>query len=54
MNTLARTDRRDVNYRGPILLTLEDRTYPAEFNVLTERQFRRRVLQTIVDMRGMG
>lgn len=60
LSTLARTDRRDSEYEAPPLARVEDRTYATthRFNVSragggTDRMFRRRLLQTVVDMRNL-
>ena len=55
LTTLARTDRRDTKYEAPLLPDLEDRRYAAEpaNTRRTERMFRRRILQTVVDLRNI-
>ncbi|HSG41200.1 MAG TPA: prepilin-type N-terminal cleavage/methylation domain-containing protein [Thermoanaerobaculia bacterium] len=58
ISTLARTDRRDPdpNYRSPLLPErIENRAYPATdpANSDTERKFRRRRLQTLIDLRNL-
>ena len=58
ISTLARTDRRDPdpNYRSPLLpARIENRAYPATdpANSDTERKFRRRRLQTLIDLRNL-
>lgn len=60
VNLLARTDRRDPKYEAPLLSRIEDRTYTAAdpLNVAnsaggTQRQFRRRILQTVIDLRNL-
>ncbi|HEY9420248.1 MAG TPA: prepilin-type N-terminal cleavage/methylation domain-containing protein [Thermoanaerobaculia bacterium] len=58
ISTLARTDRRDPdpNYRSPLLpARIENRAYPATdpANSDTERKFRRRRLQTVIDLRNL-
>jgi type II secretory pathway pseudopilin PulG len=58
INTLARTARPDRNYQAPLLPTVENRTYSTTdpddpVNGETQRMFRRRLLQTIVDMRNL-
>lgn len=60
LNTLVRTDRPDPQYLAPILVRVEDRTYGASspFNDPTtathNRMFRRRLLQTVIDLRNLG
>lgn len=58
INTLARTDRRDPDpkYMSPLLpARIENRAYPANdpANSDTERKFRRRRLQTVIDLRNL-
>ncbi len=58
INTLARTDRRDPdpNYRSPLLpARIENRAYPSSdpANSDSERKFRRRRLQTVIDLRNL-
>jgi prepilin-type N-terminal cleavage/methylation domain-containing protein len=58
INTLARTDRRDPdpNYRSPLLpARIENRAYPSTdpANSDSERKFRRRRLQTVIDLRNL-
>jgi prepilin-type N-terminal cleavage/methylation domain-containing protein len=58
ITTLARTDRRDPDpkYRSPMLPTrIENRAYPSNdpANSDTERKFRRRRLQTVIDLRNL-
>lgn len=54
LSTLARTDRRDVQYQSPLLVRLEDRDYTGSpYNDREERMFRRRLLQTVIDMRNL-
>ncbi len=56
VNALARTDRIDLNYEAPLLTRIEDRTYAVAdaANQLTERRYRRRLLQTVVDLRNVA
>jgi prepilin-type N-terminal cleavage/methylation domain-containing protein len=58
LTTLARTDRRDKGYQAPLLTAVEDHLYLAgpssRFNQMWERTFRRRTLQTVVDMRNVS
>ena len=57
ITALARTDRRDTSFQAPILNSLEDRVYTTSatdvVNGRTERMYRRRLLQTIVDLRNL-
>ncbi len=59
LNTLVRTDRRDFQYTAPLLVSIEDRLYGASspYNDPTtathNRMFRRRLLQTIIDLRNL-
>ena len=57
ITTLARTDRRDVGYMAPVLTRVEDKSFDdpphSFFNTTGERRFRRRQLQTVVDMRNL-
>jgi type II secretory pathway pseudopilin PulG len=61
LNLLARTDRRDSKYEAPLLGTIEDRVYAANdpLNLANTaagskqlRMFRRRILQTVIDVRN--
>ena len=59
ITTVARTDRRDPKYQAPPLTVLEDKNYSDyisywNFNGYAERQYRRQVLQTIVDLRNIS
>jgi len=62
LNTLVRTDRPDPKYLAPLLVGIEDRPYNGAqsdswsqaFNQGHSQMFRRRLLQTIVDMRNLG
>jgi hypothetical protein len=57
LNTLARTERRDPQYQSPLITGIEDHDYPAAgtgINSNEERMFRRRVLQTVIDLRNLG
>jgi hypothetical protein len=55
------TDRPDLSYLAPIQASLEDRTYLDSDSVTVEetvnddfqRRFRRRVLQTLIEMRTL-
>jgi hypothetical protein len=54
LTTLARTDRRDNWYQSPALVRLENHDLTASrLNNRTDRMFRYRPLQTLVDMRNM-
>jgi hypothetical protein len=58
ITTIARTDRRDMGYLAPLLVKSEDKDFGESpndvFNTVGERRFRRRQLQTVVDMRNLG
>ncbi len=58
INTLARTNRPDIRYQGPALTTLEDKNYAAApfdaYNSRERRMRRRRVLQTVIDLRNLS
>jgi len=58
VTTIARTDRRDMGYLAPLLTTSEDKDFDESphdvFNTVNERRFRRRQLQTVVDMRNLS
>jgi prepilin-type N-terminal cleavage/methylation domain-containing protein len=57
ISLLTRTDRRDPNYTAPLLTTIEDRSYSATgetANLREQRMFRRRILQTVVDLRNLS
>ena len=57
INTLARTDRPDARFQAPLLTQIEDKDYSSapfdQYNTTLERLYRRRVLQTIVDLRNL-
>jgi len=57
VDTVARTDRGDFGYQADELTRTEDRDFtqaPSDrFNDVAERRFRRRQLQTVVDMRNL-
>jgi len=62
VSLLARTDRRDPKYEAPAIGTIEDRTYLATdaLNLANsaagskqQRQYKRRILQTVIDMRNL-
>ena len=58
VTTIARTDRRDLEYLAPLLTKSEDKDFGVSpndvFNTIGERRFRRRQLQTVVDMRNLS
>jgi Tfp pilus assembly protein PilW len=67
LSTLVRTDRQDQAYTAPLITRIEDRDYtgspfndPVITNALTgdtsthNRNYRRRLLQTIIDLRNLG
>jgi hypothetical protein len=55
LSILARTDRRDPQYESARVDRVEDHDLAAQsLNQRTERMYRRRLLQTIVDMRNLG
>jgi hypothetical protein len=58
LSTLVRTDRRDKVYTAPVIAHIEDHDYslaPASLQNTdtTNRMFRRRVLQTVIDLRNL-
>lgn len=57
VTTLVRTDQRDRNYQAPMLQLVEDHDYtqtPSDrFNNDRERMFRRRQLETVIDLRNL-
>jgi hypothetical protein len=57
VTTIARTDRPDAGYGARELGAVEDRDYTASsderLNGTVERRFRRRAIETVVDMRNM-
>ena len=54
LTTLARTDRRDPLYRSPLLERLEDHDLASSrFNIQSDRSFRYRPLETLIDMRNL-
>ena len=59
INTLARTDRRDPTYMSPAITAIEDHTYgetasPTAAEMQLTRRYRRRLLQTVVDLRNIS
>jgi len=58
ISTLARTDRPDSDYVSPPITAIEDRIYkepdtPAHGDEI-DRAYRRRILQTVIDMRNLS
>ena len=58
ISTLARTDRLDADYQSPPIQAIEDHVYdepdaPADGASKLERSYRRRLLQTVVDLRNL-
>lgn len=56
VTTLARTDRRDHDYQAPLLpARVEDHTYGtgAPANSASQRMYRRRLTQTVIDLRNL-
>lgn len=55
LNTLVRTDKRDRTYEAPLIARIENRDYTAltANTAALDRQFRRRVLQTVIDLRNL-
>lgn len=56
VTTWARTDRPDPRYQAPVLVRTENRVWPGNspFNQREARTYRRRFLQTVVDLRNLG
>lgn len=55
LSILARTDRRDPQHASPEVDRIEDHDLAAnDLNQRTERMYRRRLLQTVIDMRNLG
>ena len=55
LSLLARTDRRDPKYEAQRVTWIEDHDLTtSRHNLRTERMFRRRLLQTVIDMRNIG
>lgn len=55
LTTLVRSARRDFKYAAPLLTTVEDHDYDdSDFNEGEELTYRRRPLQTVIDMRNLG
>jgi hypothetical protein len=59
ISTLARTDRLDADYQSPPIQAIEDHVYaepetPADGASILERRYRRRLLQTVVDLRNLS
>ena len=56
VSTLARTDRRDPGYQAPLMPDrIEDQVFTSAspLNSRTERLYRRRLLQTVIDFRNL-
>jgi hypothetical protein len=55
ITTLARSDGRDFGYEAPAIDRIENQTYSATegINERTQRMYRRRLLQTVVDLRNL-
>jgi hypothetical protein len=55
LSTLVRTDRPDPKYTAPAVIGIEDNSYTGSpFNTGKNLLFRRRILQTVVDVRNLG
>ncbi|MEE8138963.1 MAG: PilW family protein, partial [Thermoanaerobaculia bacterium] len=58
INTVGRTNRPDSRYQAPLLTLIEDNDYSIApfdaYNSQEERMHRRRVLQTVVDLRNIS
>ncbi len=54
VSTLGQTDRRDPDYQAPLLVALENRTYDSTVNSRVSRMYRRRALQTVIDLRNLA
>jgi len=54
-STLVRTDKRDTTYQAPPIAKIENRDYTAlaASTSTTDRMYRRRVLQTVIDLRNL-
>jgi prepilin-type N-terminal cleavage/methylation domain-containing protein len=57
VTTLVRAESRDRNFQAPVLQLVEDHDYsqsPSDrFNTGPERMYRRRLLQTVIDLRNL-
>lgn len=55
ITTLARSDGRDFGYEAPLIERIENQTYTSsdEINERSQRMYRRRLLQTVVDLRNL-
>lgn len=55
INLLAKGDRRDTKYQAPLLTRIENETFTAAhaYNAREQRMYRRRVLQTLVNVRNL-
>jgi hypothetical protein len=55
LSTLVRTGHQDPKYTAPAVIGIEDNSYTGSaFNIGKNLQFRRRILQTVVDVRSLG
>jgi hypothetical protein len=55
LSTLVRTDHLDPKYTAPAVIGIEDNSYTGSaFNIGKNLMFRRRILQTVVDVRNLG
>lgn len=55
LSVLARTDRRDPQHQSAVVDRVEDHDLATGFlNQRNERMYRRRLLQTVIDMRNLG
>jgi type II secretory pathway pseudopilin PulG len=55
LTTLVVGDRPDLRYEAPLLLFIEDHSYGSSpLNSPENRRFRRRAVQTVVDLRNLG
>lgn len=55
LDLLARTDRRDRNFQAPLVVAIEDHDYTGSHeNTRNERMYRRRLLQSVIDLRNLG
>lgn len=58
INTLARTNRPDIRHQAPLLVSVEDKDYTVSpfdaYNSRERRMRRRRVLQTVIDLRNLS
>lgn len=58
LNALAKTNRPDIRHQAPPLTMIEDKNFAVApftaYNSPVERKYRRRVLQTIIDLRNLS